>query len=89
MKKKLVMEYTDEILDQIFESLDHIISKRILQTIGAACFMITMKLFYGYDSLDDNKILNLLVDLSDRGISKGVLCEIEKNMITRINLRYI
>jgi hypothetical protein len=88
-QKELVMKYTDEILDQIFDSLDHIISRRILQTIGAACFMITMKLFYGYDSLDDKKILSLLVDFSDKGISKDVLCEIEKNMITRINLRYI
>lgn len=83
--KILLIGCTNELLDQMFEGLNHLISTQILQTIGAACFMIAMKLFYGYDYVEEGKLLNMMIELSENSISKSVLLEIEKNIVAHID----
>ena len=45
--KILLIGCTNELLDQVFRGLECTISTQILQTVGAACFMIAIKVFYG------------------------------------------
>ena len=81
----IMIEFTRELLDQVFEALEHVISTQILQTIGAACFMIAIKLFYGYDYVEEGKLLNMMIELSEYSILKNVLVEIEKNIVAHID----
>jgi hypothetical protein len=81
----LMIGCTSELLDQVFEALEHFISTKILQTIGAACFMIAIKLFYGYDYVEEGKLLNMMIELSEYSILKNVLLEMEKNIVAHID----
>jgi hypothetical protein len=81
--KRFILAHTNEMLDVVYKRLSQEISTIVLQAMGAACFMISMKFFYGYDYMNDNGIANLLVESSDGGITKQQLLNMEIDILVK------
>ncbi len=54
---RLVLRCTDELLDVVYSQRRGVINESILDILGGACFLISMKLFYSYDFLQDDNVL--------------------------------
>ena len=81
--KKLILRCTEELFDLVYESHNHRMNRKMIQSIAAACFIISMKLFYGDDYICDGPIIRLLVRASDGKVATKNLIALEKNIMKK------
>jgi len=79
--KKLILKCTEELFDLVYESHNHRMYHKMIQSIASACFLISMKLFYGDDYICDGPIIKLLVRASG-GTTENLLA-LEKNIMKK------
>jgi hypothetical protein len=58
--KILIIKCSLELLNVVYKSIDKRISIPRLQTIGAACFIISVHLLYGFDNIDDRNLFTFM-----------------------------
>ena len=80
--KKLILRCTEELIDLVYESHNSI-NRNMIQSISAACFIISMKLFYGNDYVSDRHLVSFLADASNDTTKN--LIELEKNIMKKTN----
>ena len=54
--RALIIQCALELLDVVYTILEGKISMRRIQTIGSACFIISVQLLFGFDNIHDNQI---------------------------------
>jgi hypothetical protein len=81
--KKLIMKCTEELFDLVYETHNHRMYNKIIQSIAAACFLISIKLFYADDYIRDGSIIEVLVRRSGGGVTTTNLLELEKNIMKK------
>jgi hypothetical protein len=84
MQMKYILLYcTEELLDKVYHLLGRKINTKYLQAIGCACFLISAKLMFGYDYMQDSELEELLIDSSAGGCDPKRLHLMEADILRK------
>ena len=81
---RLILECTSELFDLVVnDTFGRKVSQDILQTLAIACYIISAKLMFAYDNIDDEDIVDFFYYQTGKGIDKKRLFLMEADVMRR------